>query len=147
MSGGFLSRFRFKRDPAASDANSSPAHEASHSLQQDSGPAQDGGSTGGMPEQVASSDLPAEGNDIAMEKLTLSHEGIDLEQEGSSLKLAQYAINGNSPAPPDDGETLSSTLEPIAESKEMTGMPSLSSDIKDELGEAGDDDPDLDDLT
>jgi hypothetical protein len=97
MSGGFLSRFRPRRDAEKpSDGTPSPAHEATHTQQQDDASAEE--TLPGMPDKVASGDLPAEGNDVAMEEMTIAHEGLQLDQsQGGSPTLAQYAINGNSP--------------------------------------------------
>jgi hypothetical protein len=92
MSGGFLSRFRPRRDAeGAKDGENLAGHEAAHVWQQDDADA-------GMPDKVASGDLPAEGNDVAMEEMTVAHEGLELDQaQDGSPTLAQYAINGNSP--------------------------------------------------
>jgi hypothetical protein len=46
----------------------------------------------------------------------------------------------------DDAEELSSTLEPIAEAEKSGSITFLSPDMKDELGDLDDDDPDVDDL-
>ena len=110
MSGGFLSRFRFRRNAEGSPAG--PAEEPGNPRPPDDA----------MPDKVATPDLDAEGNDVAMESMELSHEGLDLDEEtdASSTKLAQYAINGNSPG---DGDSLPGALqESRPESDETAGV-------------------------
>ena len=116
---GLFSRFRKPATepepiPEAAPGGSNPAlgHEATHTLQNpgDTPSPQDGG---GFVDKMTGPDLDAEGNDIAMESLELSHEGLDLdgeEMDASSTRLAQYAINGNSPAPEGDAVGVKYTL-------------------------------------
>lgn len=104
---GFLSRFRSKNATDTGISNPEVAEQQANV---------------GMPDKVAAGDLPASGNDVAIEELSLSHEGLTLDQSDptaadglaitdgtsqpaadASTKLGQFAINGNSPAEPDDG--------------------------------------------
>jgi hypothetical protein len=82
--GGFLSRLRFGSDAekTAAKQDAEPqllGHEAAHVYQQD-GTAPD--PDAGLLNKVEAPDLNSEGNDVGMETLELSHEGLQVD-EGS----------------------------------------------------------------
>jgi hypothetical protein len=78
---GFLSRLRFGRDAekGAASQDSEPqllGHEAAHVYQQGSNAPEP---AAGVPDKIAASNLDSDGNDVQMETLELSHEGLTID--------------------------------------------------------------------
>jgi hypothetical protein len=99
MAGGFLSRFRRHAEtpPAKPDEMELSSGEAA--------PA--------MPDKLTSPELNGEGNDVAIETLALSHEGLELEGEdaaGLDVKYTMFDADGTPVAAEGDAPAFQDAL-------------------------------------
>ena len=92
--GGFLSRFRVKRNAEAPEQPSD----------------------GSLPEKITSGDLPAEGNDVAIESIEISHEGLELDDSsqgnGVSVKYTMFLPDSTPVRSDEDGPSTLARLVP-----------------------------------
>lgn len=116
---GLFSRFRKPTPepepvPAAAPGGSNPGlgHEGTHTLQNqgDAPSLQDGGE---FVNKLTSPELNGEGNDVAIETLELSHEGLELEGEdaaGVDVKYTMFKADGTPVAADGDAPDFQDAL-------------------------------------